>query len=814
MVGFLTVCTLMVAGCQLGNENNEQKAVGQKAESDNNRNAQESNYYSNPITSVEETTWNDYGTGDPYVMRYNGIYYLYSSTRDNEVGIKCWSSKDLVNWNYEGECTTEAITKAAYAPEVVYYNGKFYMYTSPAGDGHYVLSADSPTGPFTAITENLGMSIDGSVFIDDDGKWYFYHSDVDGIRAHEMTSPDSMQIDAIDVNAKMNGWTEGPMVIKHDGSYYLTYTGNHVLSNGYRVNYGVGDSPLSFIPSEDNPVLIHTEGDVYGLGHSSSVKGPDLDSFYMIYHSLIGLTVEGMPKRAMNIDRIVFNGSSMAILGPTASQQKMPQMPDIYSYFDSDNSMEDWSSKGSLSIKNGLELKKNSSIISKEQLGNQYTTEYNVSSSNTEGQMGGFFSYTDENNYGSVGFDLSKQKIMITFMTDGKVTYYTEDLPKSFSEDVKFDCIQSMQVEKDDDEYTIYFNDRQIGIYNSSLGGGSIGYYTIDCNVLVGYIGGTNAVKGNSANNYEKPVPGTIQAVHYKTASGKMETGNLSVKEYIKDAAEDDQYEYLINVEESGVYDFSMIYSTKADNTAYALSLDGELITSDQEPLKTTGSKDSFETVINRNIEMTKGYHTLKLHIKSGIASILEFTLLKHEDVSEVLNSYDNIIDNNTYADGNWKTRNGALLLTGGKRAVGKRLYGSENWGDYTVEADIKVTKMNINAGLLFRVKNPATGDAGNNPVAGVDFLQGYYAAITKDGIVLIKQNYDMKVLEKADIKLDMNEVYHMKVIATEANIKVYLNDKLYIDYIDSKPYIQGKVGIKGQYSMVEFDNFKVGVEQ
>lgn len=813
MVGFLAACTLVMTGCQHSKENIEQKAVDQKAESDNNLNTQESKYYTNPITSVEETTWNDYGTGDPYVMRHNGIYYLYCSTRDNEVGIKCWSSRDLVNWNYEGVCTTEAITKAAYAPEVVYYNGRFFMYTSPAGNGHYVLSADSATGPFTAISENLGMSIDGSVFIDDDGKWYFYHSDVDGIRAHEMASPSSMQNDAIDVNAKMNGWTEGPMVIKHDGSYYLTYTGNHVLSNGYRINCGVGDSPLSFIPSEDNPVLIHTEGDVYGIGHSSSVKGPDLDSFYMIYHSLIGISVEGMPKRALNIDKIVFNGSSMEVLGPTSSQQKMPQMPDIYSYFDSDNSIGDWISKGSCSINNGLEMKKNSKIISKEQLGNQYTTEYNVSSPDTEGQMGVLFSYTDKNNYGSVGFDLSKKKIMITFMTDGKVSYYTEDLPKSFSEDVKFDCNQSIQVEKDGDEYTIYFNDHQIGIYHSSLGGGSIGYYTMDCNAIVGYIGGTNAVKGNSVDNYEKPVPGTIQAIHYLTASRKTETGSLSGKEYIKDAAEEDQYDYLINVEESGVYDFSMIYSTKADNTAYALSLDGELITSDQEPLKATGSEDGFETEINRNIELTKGYHTLKLHIKSGIASVLEFSLLKHQDVIEMSNSYDNIIDNNTYSDGNWKTHNGALQLTGGKLAVGKRLYGSENWGDYTVEADIKVTKMNINAGILFRVTNPATGGAGNNSVAGVDFLQGYYAAITEDGILLIKQNYGMKVLQKAEIKLDMNEVYHMKVITTNANIKIYLNNTLYIDYTDSKPYTQGKVGIKGQYSIVEFDNFKVSIK-
>ena len=69
---------------------------------------------SNPISSVEEDTWYDYGTGDPYVMRYNGKYYLYMSTRDTEVGVKCFNSQNLVNWEYEGLCTEERVTKGAY----------------------------------------------------------------------------------------------------------------------------------------------------------------------------------------------------------------------------------------------------------------------------------------------------------------------------------------------------------------------------------------------------------------------------------------------------------------------------------------------------------------------------------------------------------------------------------------------------------------------------------------------------------------------------------------------------------------------------
>jgi len=238
--------------------------------------------YINPLIFYDDKdTWSGYGVGDPFVMRYNGRYYLYCSTKDGEIGIQCWTSDDLVEWNYAGLCAEEELTMSAYAPEVVYYNGAFYMYTSPAGHGHYVLKSDTPTGPFTAVTENFGLSIDGDVFIDDDGKWYFYSADIAGIRGYTMSSP--TEVDAasgVNTNSYMNGWTEGSMIIKYNGRYYMTYTGNHVWCDGYRIDYSVSeDSPLSFTPALNNPILLSTGEslNVKGIGHSSTVLGPDLD---------------------------------------------------------------------------------------------------------------------------------------------------------------------------------------------------------------------------------------------------------------------------------------------------------------------------------------------------------------------------------------------------------------------------------------------------------------------------------------------------------------------------------------------------------
>jgi xylan 1,4-beta-xylosidase len=296
--------------------------------------------WTNPIRLKDE--WEQYGLGDPYVFKYNGTYYLYVSTRDTDAGIKVWSSPDLVAWTYRGLCAEDPLTTGAYAPEVKYWNGVFYMYTSPAGNGHYVLTSDSPTGPFRPATGNVGHSIDGTVFIDDDGQWYFYHAGPNGIEAARMSDPLTIE-ESLPTGAYMKGWTEGPTVWKRDGNYYMSYTGNHVFSPGYRVNIASSTSPVSgFVDVSGDPVLIRTEGKTVGLGHNSVVTGPDLDSQYMIYHNLEGPGIVG-PLRHMNMDRIVWNGMTPSVLGPTDTPQPAPELPSFADHFDRAKlGSEDW----------------------------------------------------------------------------------------------------------------------------------------------------------------------------------------------------------------------------------------------------------------------------------------------------------------------------------------------------------------------------------------------------------------------------------------------------------------------------------------
>ena len=286
---------------------------------------------------------------DPFVLRFNGRYYLYCTNP----GVRCWQSDDLLHWTMMGEVVPEDEFPGLvpFAPEVVYENGWFYMYTSPHGLGHYVLRSNSPLGPFRKITPNIGHSIDFSIFIDDDGARYAYWADDRGILGCRMTSPTEFGTPQY-IGAYLHGWTEGPFVVKRDGLYHLTYTGNHFLSKGYRINGASAAHPLGpFTDYDHNPLAIRTEGAVVGLGHSSTVRGPDLVSDWMFYHNL-----NPDKTRDLDLDRVLFRGKDSFLLGPTAAPMLAPKRPDYQDRFTAEAGAEWTLEAGGWRTENGFRV--------------------------------------------------------------------------------------------------------------------------------------------------------------------------------------------------------------------------------------------------------------------------------------------------------------------------------------------------------------------------------------------------------------------------------------------------------------------------
>ena len=157
--------------------------------------------------------------------------------------IRCYVSSDLVNWEPSsdkglgsGICLSgkassypSGVGDYPYAPEVIYYDGYFYMVTSITGNGHFIFRSEDPEGPFVRISENLGKSIDGSFFIDSDEEIYFYGAGGNSISAYKLEDDfitfkkdnDKDYVQSL-LECSMGAWTEGPYLLQKDSSYYLT----------------------------------------------------------------------------------------------------------------------------------------------------------------------------------------------------------------------------------------------------------------------------------------------------------------------------------------------------------------------------------------------------------------------------------------------------------------------------------------------------------------------------------------------------------------------------------------------------------------
>lgn len=750
--------------------------------------------YENPIIKVgDKNTWENYGVGDPFVMRFNGRYYLYCSTKDGEIGIRCFISDDLVNWKYSGLCASEPLTMSAYAPEVVYYNGYFYMYTSPAGNGHYILKSESPTGPFLAVTDNLGLSIDGNVFIDDDGSWYFYSASYDGIMVYPMSAPDKIESSLGKlIPLDMNGWTEGSMIVKHNGTYYMTYTGNHVWSSGYRINYAVStSSPLEFQSASNNPLLLSTDSNtVMGIGHSSTVLGPNLDEYYIVYHSY-----KTVPKRNMNIDRIVFNGDGTVVLGPTTDAQQAPAMPDVYSYFEATSDLSAWNIINGEYNNSAFVLLAGGQALSKISLGDNYTAEYNLSSISEK--AGFLFSYQDEQNFGRATYNSATSELTIEFIINGSVTKNTFAISASFAETLKNDALTLFTVRKSENEYTFFVNNREVFSAQSQLSGGSVGAFCESGRLSLGFIGATNGSLQSTLKDVYKPTESAIPA--FTSDSENTEIKLYDGVQYLS-LISNKSYSYKTNTAKSGAYDLMIEYRSKSLCVLEIYQNDVKL---GEISLQSTSGK--LTSVANRSFELNADLSNITFYVKQGNADLLNFYFHKSESVTEKSYDFKNSLSS-SYKDGYWKLEDGKLVL---KSDFGKFMVGSENWGNYVVEADIAITSDTINAGLCVRVSNPSTRD--DSPSGGSDYLQGYFIGFGEGSVFLGKQNYNWNELKRVEFDVQKGQTYHIKAEVTENTLRISIDGKHVITYKDTDhPFLHGMVGFRAHSSSMAVDNLTI----
>ncbi len=296
-----------------------------------------------PYALVYEDTLYIYMTGD--TPEYNADGSLSTNTYSKINTINVISSKDMINWTDHGSIYAASETGAAkwarnsWAPAAVWKmidgKPKFFLYFANSGGGIGVLTADSPTGPFT---DPLGTELisrrtptcdtvlwlfDPAVLIDDDGSAYIYFGGgvPEGKADHPYTArvaklgEDMISLDGAPVAIDPPYLFEDSGIHKMGNTYYYTYSSNFSVDRAGTETYGLKNGEICYMTS-DSPmgpftyqgVILPNPGEFFGVGGNNHhcvfrFRG----EWFITYHAesiedRLGMEVKGY--RSTHIDKL------------------------------------------------------------------------------------------------------------------------------------------------------------------------------------------------------------------------------------------------------------------------------------------------------------------------------------------------------------------------------------------------------------------------------------------------------------------------------------------------------------------------------
>jgi GH43 family beta-xylosidase len=312
--------------------------------------------YTNPLIPT--------ASPDPFVLKHRDRYWCYcTGWASADLVFPVFESVDLIHWQPAGGAMPpiEGGHSQYWAPEVVYWEGSFFLYYS-VGDGTVmhlrVAVANVPQGPFSDSGHQLTaqeFAIDSHVFEDSDGRrWLFYATDFlqhthvgTGTVRDLLKDPFTLAGNPLPVVRAQYDWhlfdaqraekggvrwhtIEGPTVLKHKGLYYEMFSGGNWKNTSYGVGYAVTDNIEKSEEwrqvcdgNEVLPVLRTVPGHVSGPGHNSVVRGPDNVQWYCVYHRWNADASE----RVLSIDLLEWIGRNLVVFGPTYTPQFLPNLP-------------------------------------------------------------------------------------------------------------------------------------------------------------------------------------------------------------------------------------------------------------------------------------------------------------------------------------------------------------------------------------------------------------------------------------------------------------------------------------------------------
>ena len=658
--------------------------------------------YTNPV-QVYNAAGQVMDAADPFVMRFNGRYYLYTTGAEE---IRCYSSDDLVHWNFEGHCTQNGDGRIAYAPEVFYWRGQFLMITSPSGNGHFILTSDSPTGPFRKATGNFGFSIDGSLFAGDDGALWMLFLQNNAISVTEI-DPETLTPKGLKFNtgATLNHWTEGPGLIRRGDYYFLTYTGNHYLSTGYRVAWASRkDDPIGrFDVADDNMLLINSVfgDDFTGLGHSANFYGPDLDSIYTSYHCHAP-SGTGSFSRWYNLDRLLTNGGTMYSTGASSKPMPVPAKADVY---------------GDVQGDAGSWIKTADGWMAEVPAAARFTQECNFALN------GGVMAWRMGSSNGET----------VYVETDGETlslrigNYIMDAVPvPELGENGR---LHTLRIENTPDVTYVYIDTmRLMSLSMLNTVADTVGALDRE-GVSYSFMAHSAKALGDGDYAALKAIPGEFAAVHAiaETETRRIESGTMDAL-----ALEMGKASYAVRIAADGNYCFDLTVRASDAGKSIAISAGDAVLETVVPPCP--DKKAEWFTFTTQPMALTAGDQVLTL--SSDGAAVLMIDSFAHSVMAERTWNLEKNDRKDIVTLGNFNAKNGALQISANKK--GYALIGDQGCIDYEMHVRFRLPKQGTGtAGFLMRATEVSMH---NDQVADSAF--GYSIGVSIMGLNIRQINY------------------------------------------------------------------------
>ncbi len=265
-------------------------------------------------------------TADPSAHVWaDGRLYVYPS-HDMDPAKGCdlmdryhiFSTDDMINWRDEGEIFNASQVAWGrkeggfmWAPDCAYKDGTYYFYFPHPSDTKWnntwkigIATSKQPASNFkqAGYIEGLGgdAMIDPCVFVDTDGKAYFYYG------GGRICQGGKLKDNMMELDGEMQGmkgledFHEATWVFRRKDIYYLTYADNNPREN--RLRYATSSSPLG--PWTYRGVFLDTTGCDTNHGSVVEYKG----KWYAFYHNKSLSNTGKGNLRSICVDLLNFNG--------------------------------------------------------------------------------------------------------------------------------------------------------------------------------------------------------------------------------------------------------------------------------------------------------------------------------------------------------------------------------------------------------------------------------------------------------------------------------------------------------------------------